>query len=147
MDAEARADREGKESSSLKVLLKRSVYEFLNRLKPKGVEEERCGLLIGARKESSFFVERAVEVRNVKSSVSEFELDPVESLRVFEEAEKLGKEVVGVWHTHPIWKAYPSIKDVSGMKAFPGVWIVISRDEIRAFVLEESVKELEIEVC
>jgi len=145
VDAKAGTDWKREESNALKIVLERNVYEFLSKLKPESIEEERCGLLIGVKK-GDFFVDEAVEVRNVKSSVSEFELDPVESLRVFEYAERIGKEVVGVWHTHPLWKAYPSQKDVSGMKTFPGVWIIISRSEIRAFVFEEGVKELKIEV-
>ncbi len=145
MDEKAGADRKGKESTPLKLIMTKNVYDFLNSVKSKGKEEERCGLL-GGRKKENFFADEIFEIKNVKASVSEFELDPAESLKVFEYAERKEKEVIGVWHTHPFWKAYPSAKDLAGMKLFPGVWVIVSRDEMKAFVLEDDINEIEIVV-
>ncbi|ADC64873.1 Mov34/MPN/PAD-1 family protein [Ferroglobus placidus DSM 10642] len=130
----------------MKLIVTENIYRFLNSVKPKGNEIERCGLLLG-KKEEDYFVDEVYEVRNVKSSTSEFELDAAEALKIFEHAESVSKEVVGVWHTHPFWKAYPSAKDVSGMKIFPGVWVIVSREEIRAFVLEGEIREVEIVIA
>lgn len=102
---------------------------------------ERCGLLIG--KEN--IILRAVEVENVKKSPVEFELSPVETLRVFEECEKSGLEVVGVWHTHKNFPL-PSRKDIEGMKRFPGIWIIKSDTEIKAYYFRDSLKEVKLKI-
>ncbi len=130
----------------MKLLIKKDCLDTLSSFKPRGVEEERCGLLIGERKSDTFLIEEVVEVKNVRKSVSEFELDPVETLKIFERVEDEGKQVVGVWHTHPLWKAHPSEKDIVGMRVFPGVWVIVSREEIRAFVLEDEVVEVDVVV-
>ncbi|WP_456369158.1 M67 family metallopeptidase [Geoglobus sp.] len=129
-----------------RVVLRRGVEEFLRRVANRPGEMERCGLFVGRCGEDVEILE-AHEVENLKASPVEFELNPVEVLKVFEQAEASGLEVVGVWHTHPMGRAEPSQKDVRGARAFPGVWAIIARGEIRwYFAGEKGFEEAEVEV-
>ncbi|MBE8538952.1 Mov34/MPN/PAD-1 family protein [Geoglobus acetivorans] len=123
----------------MKFKISRDVWDFLRSVEQK--DFERCGLLFG-RGDS---VLQAIEIENIKKSPVEFELSPLESLKAFEEAEEKNLEVVGVWHTH-LQNAVPSAKDIRGMRNFPGLWIIMSRKEIRGYVLEQEVVEVELEI-
>ncbi len=122
---------------NLRVRVSRDVFEKLEKIRLNMGNFERCGLLFGKIEEEQIEVIDLVEIRNVKESSSEFELDPLQSLKAFETAEKEGMEVIGVWHTHPIWIAYPSSRDKRGMENYPGVWIIISKNDIRAYYGDE----------
>ena len=49
-----------------------------------------------------FVVVEAIAVRNTHSSPNvAFRVDPLDQLKVRNEAQRLGLEVIGVWHSHP----------------------------------------------
>lgn len=74
---------------------------------------EACGLMIGRSHAGSKLVEEAWRVKNVLNSSSRYQLDPEEQLKIFQEADSRGKDVVGVYHSHPFWEAYFSEIDRS----------------------------------
>lgn len=123
----------------VKFKISKKVWDFLRSVVQS--DFERCGLLFGR----GDVVLQAIEIENIRKSPVEFELSPLESLKAFEEAEEKNLEVVGVWHTH-LQNATPSAKDIQGMKNFPGLWIISSRKEIRGYVLEREVLEVELEI-
>ncbi|AKG91951.1 putative metal-dependent protease of the PAD1/JAB1 superfamily [Geoglobus ahangari] len=129
-----------------RVIVDENVEKFLQSVAENPGEVERCGLLVGRAGKDVEVVE-AHEVENVKASAVEFELNPVEVLRVFERAEQSGLDVVGVWHTHPVGYAKPSGKDAMGASVFPGVWVIIARGEVRWYLAgEKGFEEAEVEV-
>ncbi|WP_457591918.1 M67 family metallopeptidase [Geoglobus sp.] len=121
----------------MRVFAKKEVVEFFRKVAENPGEIERCGLLSG-RVGKTIEVIGAFELENVRSSPVEFELNPLETLEIFESVEKVGHEVVGVWHTHPRGKAVPSPKDVQGMKNFPGLWVIIAQGEIGWYLAGEK---------
>ncbi len=74
---------------------------------------EGCGILVGKRQENDWLVLRAVPVpnRNEERSHDRFEISPRDYLRVDKEARRDGKEVIGIFHSHPDVPPFPSMTD------------------------------------
>ena len=78
-----------------------------------GYPYETCGLLLGRSDGTASRVEAARQARNlvVERARDRFELDPEDFLAADREANQLGLEIVGVWHSHPDHPARPSETD------------------------------------
>jgi proteasome lid subunit RPN8/RPN11 len=105
---------------------------------------EACGVLIGTITGSTAVVEKALPVINAKRTRRSFELDPKEHYNAWNEAEKNGKEIVGVYHTHPVSSAVPSLWDRETMENEPSVWLIAGADGMRAYVWENGIKSVKI---
>lgn len=105
---------------------------------------EACGVLIGIINGSSALVEKALPVINSKRTRRSFELDPKEHYKAWNEAEKSGKEIVGVYHTHPVSSPVPSLWDRETMENAPSVWLIVGADGMRAYVWDDGVKAVKI---
>jgi proteasome lid subunit RPN8/RPN11 len=79
-----------------------------------GYPDEVCGLLIGARRNGETVVERVAAARNLNTERSRdrYVLDPDDFLRADREAAEQGREVVGIWHSHPDHPPRPSRTDL-----------------------------------
>ena len=108
---------------------------------------EACGVLIGTIDGSTALVEKALPVTNVKRTRTSFELDPQQFYDAWNDSEKNGKEIVGVFHTHPVSSAVPSLWDRETMQNVPGVWVIAGADGMRAYVWENGVKPVKITKC
>lgn len=97
----------------------------LNRLVESNRPKEACGFLLGRALNEGFIILKIVPATNVLDSNAAFEISPSEVLKVFEEADTLGLEVIGVYHSHPA-PPEPSVIDLHYMKANPMVWLIIS---------------------
>ncbi|MFZ3060889.1 MAG: M67 family metallopeptidase [Candidatus Methanoperedens sp.] len=105
---------------------------------------EACGVLVGTINGSTALVEKALPVTNVKRTRASFELDPKEHYNAWNEAEKNGMEIVGVYHTHPVSSAVPSLWDRETMQNDTSVWLIAGADGMRAYVWEDGVKSVKI---
>ena len=105
---------------------------------------EACGVLIGTINGSSAHVEKAQPVANVRRTRTSFELDPKQFYNAWDLAEKNGKEIVGVYHTHPASSAVPSLWDRETMKNYTSVWVIAGADGMRAYVWDNGVKTVKI---
>ena len=105
---------------------------------------EACGVLIGTINGSTALVEKTLPVTNVKRTRTSFELDPKEHYDAWDNADKNGKEVVGVYHTHPVSSAVPSLWDRETMQNDPSVWLIAGADSMRAYVWENGVKPVKL---
>ncbi len=101
---------------------------------------EACGVLIGTINGSTVLVEKAVPIKNSKRTRTSFELDPQQFYEAWNEAAKKGKEIVGVYHTHPVSSAVPSLWDWETMQNVLGVWLIAGADGTRAYVWENGIK-------
>ncbi len=109
-------------------------------------EVERVAIMLGVIEGSEARVYSLYEVENLKGSPVKFEADPWQVVQASKTAEKYGLEIVGVFHTHTSCPASPSPKDLEGMKAWPYVWIIACKDEVRAWVPSEgSAREIPLE--
>lgn len=105
---------------------------------------EACGVLVGIINGSTALVEKALSLKNTKRTRTSFELDPQQFYEAWNEAEKGGKEIVGVYHTHPVSSAVPSLWDRETMQNIPGVWVIAGADGMRAYVWDGGVKAVKL---
>jgi len=109
---------------------------------------EAAALLFGIVSDQSIIVNRIELMHNeASSSTISFTVNPEEQYRLLVEAETLGEDLVGIFHSHPA-PPYPSKRDQQNMKINPVVWLIASKDSgawvSKAFLLyEEHIKEIE----
>jgi len=109
---------------------------------------EACGLLAGR----DGVPERFFAMRNLDASPVSYRLDPKEQLRVFDELDESGDDLIGIFHTHTHSEAYPSDTDVKLAfypEAFYLVMSLSDRDapELRAFrIADGAISEEELRV-
>ena len=105
---------------------------------------EACGVLIGTLDGSTAIVEKALSITNSKRTRRSFELDPKEHYEAWNEADKNGKEIVGVYHTHPVSSAIPSLWDRETMQNDASVWLIAGSDGMRAYVWDNGIKPVKL---
>ncbi len=106
---------------------------------------EACGVLIGMIRDSSTaYAEKVQPITNVKRTRTSFEFDSKQFYDVWNNAEKNGKEIVGVYHTHPVSSAKPSPWDKETMEYAPSVWLIAGADGMRAYIWNEGIKPVKI---
>ena len=69
---------------------------------------ECCGILSGA----GGYVEKLYRMTNVEASPFRFSMDPLEIMKVDEEAGEMKLELLAIYHSHTHSEAYPSDTDV-----------------------------------
>ncbi len=99
--------------------------------------EEACGLLPGKGRQ----VTAVLPVTNELHSPVRFRMAPIEMLAAFQRIDRLGEELLGIYHSHPKGPGVPSATDVAEF-AYPGVLYLIwspLEDEgwqVRGFAIE-----------
>jgi proteasome lid subunit RPN8/RPN11 len=84
---------------------------------------EACGILGGRDGEATSF-HRA---RNADASPYRYTVDPLDQLRIFDEIEAAGDEVVAIYHSHTKSKAYPSRTDLELAAWWPDpAYVIVS---------------------
>jgi len=106
-----------------------------------GLPDEACGLLVG-----SYGGDEATHVfltKNAAASAMVYEIDPTEMLLVDRQAQALGSDIMGVFHSHTHTDAYPSPTDVA--QALDPGWhyvLVSLRDThpvVRSYLITDGV--------
>jgi proteasome lid subunit RPN8/RPN11 len=112
--------------------------------------DEACGIVAGPS--GSDRPERLVEMTNAARSMTQYEFEPGEQLRVYREMDDRDEEAVVVYHSHTATEAYPSRTDVR-YASQPGAHYVLvsTRDpeevEFRSFrIVDGVVSEEEVRV-
>ena len=109
---------------------------------------ESCGLLAGKEgRPVKFF-----PMTNRDASPVTYRLDPKEQLRVFDEIDEQGWDLLGIFHTHTHSEAYPSETDRSQAFYPEAEYLVMSLSDranplLRSFRIEEDeIVEQELEI-
>lgn len=108
----------------------------------KGYPNEVCGILAG----KDGLVTKVYKMTNLDKSTTTFLADPREQLQAFKEMDKLGIEMLGIYHSHPASPAYPSKRDCE-LAFYPNMIYVIvslvdlSKPELRAFKIVDGIIE------
>ena len=131
-----------------KIVLTKDQKEILSKHAEQERPNESCAILFGRVIQETTHVEKIFLAQNIDQSPVNFTISAEQRL----EADKIEKEselkIIGIFHSHPNSEAYPSNTDKKFMDLNPGVWIIfsgVSRD-FRAFVLENKIKEVPIEI-
>jgi [CysO sulfur-carrier protein]-S-L-cysteine hydrolase len=77
----------------------------------RGLPEEACGLLVGSY--GGEVADLIFPTKNAAASALIYEIDPKEMLAVDRQAQALGADIMGVFHSHTHTDAYPSPTDVA----------------------------------
>ncbi len=106
--------------------------------------EEACGLLVGRYVNSVVQATDVMPVRNESMSTVRFSIDPLVMYKALKKSEEKDETIIGVYHSHPAGPE-PSHLDVSYMEGTSYVWVIVEKcDQVRAFVYDDGVKEVEI---
>ena len=107
--------------------------------------DEACGLIVGPV--GTGRAERVVEMTNAARSMTQYEFEPAEQLRVYRELDDRDEEVVVVYHSHTATEAYPSRTDVRHASQPEAHYLLVStRDpdaaELRAYrIIDAEITE------
>ena len=121
-----------------------------------GLPDEACGILAGR----GGSVEKVYCMTNARPGPVSYEMEPEEQFRVLKDIRQAGRELIGMFHSHPGGRAYPSSVDVE--KAYwPGttlpnypeaVYVIVSlmdpeKPDVRGFrIAEGTVHEVALSV-
>jgi proteasome lid subunit RPN8/RPN11 len=108
---------------------------------------EACGLLAG----SDGAATRIFEMTNAERSPVIYRIDPKEQLRVFNEIDEHGLQLVGIYHSHTRSPAYPSDTDVRQAYYPEAVYLIVSLADtdpvLRGYRISDGkVSEVELEL-
>ncbi len=81
---------------------------------------ESCGLLAGRGCE----VYHCYPIKNESHDPTKFRMKPIDQLRAFIQIEKDGMELQGIYHSHPMALAEPSLQDIE-QNYYPDVISII----------------------
>lgn len=107
---------------------------------------EACGILVGETVGKEKIVKRVYHTTNVLASPSTYQIDPIQQLKVFEEAENQGLEVLGFYHSHPFWEPFWSNIDEERSILWIGYsFLIVSlkTGKINSYIKKEKTVEKE----
>ncbi len=109
---------------------------------------EACGLIGGADGTAT----KLYRMSNAERSPVIYRMEPAEQLRVFNDIDDEGLELVAIYHSHTRSPAYPSATDVSLAYYPDAVYLIVSladqdNPDLRGFRINDGkVKEVELEL-
>jgi [CysO sulfur-carrier protein]-S-L-cysteine hydrolase len=132
------------------LILDRSVRDAIVSHARRDHPDEACGIVAGPA--GSDRPERVVEMTNAARSMTQYEFESAEQLRVYREMDDRDEEPVVVYHSHTATEAYPSRTDVR-YASQPGAHYVLvsTRDpaetEFRSYrIVDDVVTEEEVRI-
>ena len=103
--------------------IRKGALEDVNEHASEGYPYEICGLLLGQGLEVTE-VRRATNIEQ-ENPETRYTIDPRDQLRIQREADDLGLDVVGYYHSHPDHPAQASLTDAA--RSFTGaVFLIVS---------------------
>ena len=137
------------ESQIQSFILTQFQLERLASLARDSLPNESCALLLGnnTNKENEIQVVETLSMKNSDASpTTRFRIDSQELINGYLRAEKMGLNVVGIFHSHPA-PPIPSSTDKIFMEINPVVWLIYSTltNESRAYIFEqEKIREVRL---
>jgi [CysO sulfur-carrier protein]-S-L-cysteine hydrolase len=98
---------------------------------------ECCGLLVG----QDSLIDEFVGTRNLRASEVAYEIDPADHFAVIKRTRRMGRTILGAYHSHPRSAAIPSPTDLAEAHAEFLYVIVSLRDQppdVRAYWLVDG---------
>ncbi len=109
---------------------------------------ESCAILFGTDNEEEIKVEKVFLTKNIDQSPVNFTISAEQRLEADKMEKELQLKIIGIFHSHPDSKAYPSNTDKKFMELNPEVWVIFSgiSTDFKAYVLESEISEIPIEI-
>lgn len=130
--------------------LDRSVVDAIVAHARRDHPDEACGIVAGPA--GSDRAERVVAMTNAARSMTQYEFEPAEQLRVYRELDDRDEEVVVVYHSHTATEAYPSRTDVRFASQPDAHYVLVSTREpgaaeLRSYrIVDGAITEEEVKV-
>jgi proteasome lid subunit RPN8/RPN11 len=109
---------------------------------------ECCGILAGINGR----VTKLYRATNAEHSPIRYNVEPQELINIYQEIDKSGWELLGIYHSHPHSKAYPSAIDIK-YAFLPETWYFIvslndpAEPAVRVFrIVKGKIEEQELKV-
>jgi proteasome lid subunit RPN8/RPN11 len=87
------------------LIISKEHIEFIGKHGEEAYPHEACGIILGHiedNKDNILFITKDLKrAKNLSDNPLRFYLDPKDFLRIQEEADKEGLEIIGIYHTHP----------------------------------------------
>ncbi|WP_100181802.1 Mov34/MPN/PAD-1 family protein [Candidatus Nitrosotenuis aquarius] len=130
------------------IILSQSQKQILIDHAKKYAPVESCALLFGKEESNTSTVKEIFLTKNTENSPVNFTISNEELLHGYQEAERKGLDVIGIFHSHPHSEASPSSTDKKFMMINPVVWVIFSNahDQLNAFVLESEISPVLIKI-
>jgi proteasome lid subunit RPN8/RPN11 len=132
-----------------RIILNESQYKSLFDISEENYPIEGCAILLGLVKEDIVVTTDIEKTINKERSRILFQVDPKIVLDIYNRADREGKEVVGVFHSHPSMPI-PSMIDMSYMDVNPIIWLILSTTTniLKAFQLQDDeIKEVNVDIA
>ena len=139
------------ESQIQSFILTQFQIERLSSLAKDSLPNESCALLLGnnTNKENEIQVIETLSMKNSDASpTTRFRIDSQELINGYLRAEKMGLNVIGIFHSHPA-PPFPSSTDKIFMEINPIVWLIYSTltNESKAYIFEQKkIREVRLSV-
>jgi len=117
------------------VTIRRAAAEAILAHARAALPDESCGLLIG----TASCIETAHPARNLEASPTRFLVDPRDHVVAQRSARANGRQVIGVYHSHPGAAASPSRRDLAEASYREYLYLIVGLVEapdVRLFTLE-----------
>ncbi|MGC8947918.1 MAG: M67 family metallopeptidase [Thermoprotei archaeon] len=128
----------------MRLLIKKNDIEKIVRKAVKS-PVELAGFLIGIKGSEDFIVKYIYNADPSDNTNVSFKIKPNDTYNAIKQAESENLEIIGVYHTHPA-PPEPSSKDREGMKAWPGVWLIIDSRTGRYGAWNEKLEKIVVEI-
>ena len=143
-------DRNGHSRIALQkgIVLSQDQIDLLVKHAKNNIPNESCAILFGKIEGDHFTVKDVFLTKNTENSPANFTISNEDLIKGYEEAEKRKLDVVGIFHSHPDSRAYPSLTDQKFMEINPVPWIIFSNtdEDFRAYVFESKIIPIHIVV-
>jgi len=115
----------------MNVMLPYSLAERLLIMAESTKPHEACGLLLGSKGSAEVTVQDCIFSKNVTDGdpCLGFEIDPMLHLALQKQARTAGREIIGVWHSHPTSLAIPSKEDQRRSLERGWLWLITGWEE------------------
>jgi len=130
-----------------KIILTEAQKQILSNHADNEKPNESCAILFGTDNEEEIKVEKVFLTKNIDQSPVNFTISAEQRLEADKMERELQLKIIGIFHSHPDSKAYPSDTDKKFMELNPEVWIIFSgiSKDFKAYVLEQEISEIPIE--
>ena len=142
------------EENSIRLKVSRGVVDQMVAHAKRDHPDEACGVVAGP--EGSDMPERFVPMVNAARSMTFYEFDSLDLLRLYREMNRRGEEPVILYHSHTATEAYPSQTDIAYASEPHAHYVLISTREcgsadgpveLRSFrIMDGEVTEEDVEI-
>ena len=130
-----------------KIILTQAQKQILSNHAENEKPNESCAILFGTDNKKEVKVEKVFLTKNIEQSPVNFTISAEQRLEADKMERELRLKIIGIFHSHPDSKAYPSNTDKKFMELNPEVWIIFSgiSKDFKAYILEPEILEIPIE--